>query len=213
MPLFETWLLYNYEMKTRIINGGLENIRLPSSDGNMEKNVLTRCRYLPWEKTRILRRFNWQLSYHLYTYAQQIVYQTDDPETVNMLKRIEHSEGIFDALPDEWLVYSGYLYLVDVFRLQLVHTALHLWYLEHDHTLPESLDELVGTYLDEIPRDPQTGAKMEYYPKGNESLLDTIENSYRFNHIPDCPYLKLETNILDLQFLPNPKTQSLTPNP
>ncbi|MDR2116784.1 MAG: hypothetical protein LBP87_10445, partial [Planctomycetaceae bacterium] len=65
IPIFETWILYDYEIKTRIINGGLE-YNLLYSDGNMEKNIITRCRYLPWEKARILRRFNQELRSQLY---------------------------------------------------------------------------------------------------------------------------------------------------
>jgi hypothetical protein len=65
--------------------------------------------------------------------------------------------------------------------------------------LPESLDELVGTYLDEIPHDPRTGSIMEYFPHGNNSLTpdDPSDYLFRLNH----PHLKLEAAILDRQFL------------
>ncbi|MDR0611474.1 MAG: hypothetical protein LBG58_15305 [Planctomycetaceae bacterium] len=205
MPLFETWILYDYEIKTRIINGGLENIRLPFDD-SMTKNILKRCRYLTWEKTRLLRRFNYQLHYYIHS-GKSTVGQSDYNKMLKMLKRVESSKGNFDVLPDEWYVQTvSYLYTIDLFRLQLVYTALHLWYLEHDYTLPETLDELVGTYLDEIPRDPQTGTIMEYYPQGNESL--DLFNDSSLNHKPNSPYLKLEGNILDLSFFPESQPES-----
>ncbi|MDR0610768.1 MAG: hypothetical protein LBG58_11705 [Planctomycetaceae bacterium] len=222
MPLFETWLLYNYEIKTRIINGGLEYILLPDSDGNMEKLVLTRCDYFPWEKTRILRRFNWQLRYHLNSCnlkrdylllsKDYQAYDDDDKKMRKMLNRIELSEGIFDSLPDDWKVQSNYFNTINLFRLQLVHVALHRWALEQDHLfskpiLPHSLDELVGIYLDEIPRDPKTGAEMEYYPTWNDSLSSQMPpHIYWHGHglglkKPDRPCLKLGNTVLDIQFL------------
>ncbi|MDR2704504.1 MAG: hypothetical protein LBC02_01880 [Planctomycetaceae bacterium] len=233
MPLFETWLLYNYEIKTRIVNGGLKNILLPDLDGTMEKLVLTRCDYFPWEKTRILRRFNWQLRYYLYSCDPERVYQfyyqheayrkvnmptyyaiclPDYLEIQKILNRTDLSHGIFDSLPDEWKTQSDYFFAANLFRLQLVHTALHRWSLEHDHILrksilPQSLDELVGIYLDEIPRDPRTGEEMEYYPTWNESLNNQMPPYiFRYGHElhgfqkPDRPCLKLGNIVLDIQF-------------
>ena len=47
-------------------------------------------------------------------------------------------------------------------RLQL---ALAAWKLEHGE-LPESLDALVGPYLDALPIDPYAGEPFRYFPKG-----------------------------------------------
>jgi len=48
------------------------------------------------------------------------------------------------------------------FRLQM---ALAAWRRAHGE-VPESLDELVGTYLDAVPIDPYTGRPFRYYPQG-----------------------------------------------
>jgi len=47
-------------------------------------------------------------------------------------------------------------------RLQDVCVAMNLWYQEHG-TLPESLNDLVGTYLDELPVHPFTRASVEFH--------------------------------------------------
>jgi hypothetical protein len=49
-----------------------------------------------------------------------------------------------------------------VLRLQL---ALAAWKLDHK-SLPRSLDELAGRYLDRIPLDPRTGEPFRYFPDG-----------------------------------------------
>jgi hypothetical protein len=208
-PLFETWLLYNYEMKTRIVNGGSEHI-LPSFTDE-EKTVLTRFRYFPWEKARMLRIFNWQLDYHIvmsYSDIKNRFIHDHKEYFKNLNKRYKKVElitpfGAFlNRLPREWSLQPDYFSVVIGNRLRIVHSALHLWYLEHDHTLPKSLDELVGTYLDEIPRDPRTGTVMEYFPHGNDSLApDDYLFRLNYKHKSNCPYLKLEATVLDLHFL------------
>ena len=43
--------------------------------------------------------------------------------------------------------------------------ALVGWRLEHG-ALPESLDALIGSYFDELPRDPWSGRPFRYFPRG-----------------------------------------------
>ncbi|MDR0611475.1 MAG: ABC transporter permease [Planctomycetaceae bacterium] len=209
-PLFETWLLYHYEMQIRIVHGGREHILPAFTD--TEKVILTRFHYLPWEKTRMLRILNWQLGRQITLVYDDNKKQSPHDDAAyfsNVNKKYErverliyhHSGESLIPFPGEWSLATGYFEVVIGNRLRLVYLALSLWYLEHDHTLPESLDELVGTYLDEIPRDPRTGTIMEYYPQGNDSLnIPNDSSRYRY-HKPNRPYLKLEGYILDLHFV------------
>ncbi|MDR2754759.1 MAG: hypothetical protein LBC20_03550, partial [Planctomycetaceae bacterium] len=216
-PFFEVWILYEYEMKNRIINGGADNTFL---SGNLDiKKIVTQCRYLPWEKTRNLRRFNWQLRSHIYlSCTNWTVCPLDnnaEQKRENERKRIVRKKSFlrfFDELPPLWLDHFNYFDIVNSFRLGLVHNALNIWYLEHSYTLPKSLDELVGKYLDEIPHDPQTGAIMEYYPKSEESSKESENNvsniqkelftGYSSNDGLDKPgwCLKLGSTVIELQF-------------
>jgi ABC-type Na+ efflux pump permease subunit len=193
IPPFETYILHDYEIKTRIINAGLKHVNLPHTDGSQEKNIIKRCRYLPWEKMRILRRFNWRLHQQIYASCTSWTvdpYQKAYDHNFETQMRIEKSNAALDFLPREWDINRlDYFSVVNTLRLKLVHSALYLWYLEHDGMLPESLDELVGTYLDEIPCDPQTGAAMKYYPKqdGEES------HTYLTNFPPQTKLVSFET--------------------
>ncbi|MDR1269323.1 MAG: hypothetical protein LBK82_07340 [Planctomycetaceae bacterium] len=208
-PRFETWILYNYEMKTRIVNN--EHALPPFTE--KEKAVLTRCRYLPWQKARMLRIFNWQLGYCIRRSCIDIISQIPhdnikeyfdnrDLRFDNRDLKIERfliDCGVLNFLPDEWLSQHNYFQTVNGNRLRLVYTALRLWYLEHDRTLPKSLDELVGTYLDEIPRDPLIGTVMEYNPNGNFRPGNSeYYKRYDSQQKIDCPYLKLGNTVLEL---------------
>jgi hypothetical protein len=203
-PLFETWLLYNYEMKTRIVHG--EHILPPFTEG--EKIFLTRCRYLPWEKTKILRIFNWELGYYVrwldidakrQIQHNNIKYFDNAYKKDKIVERLFIDPGVLDFLPSEWFSQHSYFQTVNGNRLRLVYTALQLWYLEHDRTLPKSLDELVGTYLDEIPRDPLIGTVMEYNPNGNFRPCNSeYYKRYDTQQKIDCPYLKLGNTVLEL---------------
>jgi len=50
-------------------------------------------------------------------------------------------------------------------KVSLVLLALQAWRLEHN-SLPDSLEQLVGPYLNEMPRDPYSGAPFQYFPHG-----------------------------------------------
>ncbi|HBO45931.1 MAG TPA: hypothetical protein DD670_18820 [Planctomycetaceae bacterium] len=52
-------------------------------------------------------------------------------------------------------------------RALVLQLALAAWRREHG-SLPKTLDELVGTYLDAVPVDPYTGKPFAYYPEGRQ---------------------------------------------
>jgi hypothetical protein len=87
-------------------------------------------------------------------------------------------------LPSPYIAYIGSEYGAVQCRRRLskVLTAMDTWYREHDNTLPKSLDELVGTYLDELPVHPFTGAAVEYRvnapPDYTEQGRNRLMNTY-----------------------------------
>lgn len=63
-------------------------------------------------------------------------------------------------------------------RATLVLLALEAWKAEHGE-LPESLDPLVGTYLEELPVDPYRDEPFEYVPKGLPLALEPSPYHYQ----------------------------------
>ncbi|NLE37119.1 MAG: ABC transporter permease [Pirellulaceae bacterium] len=60
-------------------------------------------------------------------------------------------------------------------RAFVLQLALAAWRREHD-SLPKTLDELVGTYLDAVPVDPHTGKSFLYFPEGvPKSMFEYVE--------------------------------------
>lgn len=105
----------------------------------------------------------------------------------------------FDQVPWDWMRAAGYyFYGTRQLRLYYIEAALHCYYLDHDNTLPESLDELVGTYLNEIPIDPKDGKPMKYQPERDEELIETFKNSRQAKqwlYKPGWPHIVFERKI------------------
>ncbi len=55
--------------------------------------------------------------------------------------------------------------------------ALEAWRLDHGR-LPESLEPLVGTYLDQMPLDPSTGQPFGYFPDGVPEIMIYLHWSF-----------------------------------
>jgi len=68
----------------------------------------------------------------------------------------------FDETVTSWYSSEWRNFTCDL-RCSLVFAAINCYYWEHDQTLPETLDVLVGTYLDALPTDPVTGKMAELY--------------------------------------------------
>ena len=61
--------------------------------------------------------------------------------------------------------------------------ALEAWRLEHGAP-PESLDELVGPYFAQLPRDPYSGRNFLYFPNGLPQWRELDYKSQRMIHPP-----------------------------
>jgi hypothetical protein len=197
-PMFEVWLLNTYASQCRAIKTG--GIPL-GYDPFAFYMILYRC--LPWEKARALRMLNDKLRFDV---LQSIkprnapYYGRDSYYSDSMNWRIAGEAGLFDS--NYWFWNSGvwnYYDKVLSLRARLVILALKCWYLDHDNTLPDSLDELVGTYLDEIPVEPLTGVAMKYIPKPDD------KDEPRYDHKPGWAYIQIGNSKYDLYFLPGYK--------
>ena len=132
---------------------------------------------MPWEQARAIRSLNQRASYDL--------------EAIETAER-QAAQGnavLLSSAPRPWQEQSlrtwPYHYPVDfadkvqklfdietrrrAVRLQLAAEAFKA---EHGQ-LPETLDELVGTYLDRMQVDPQSGLSFSYFSKGLPAPIRT----------------------------------------
>lgn len=214
-PTFEEWTLREYEFQRRWILSK-PGQALESKDTDW---FLGLYRFMPWERTRTLRRLNSHLILSLVRVGNFAPSEGPD-ERMYFAERRIFEPHLFESpnMPTPMMDDVPWLYHYDVayfgfttrMRLHLVHTALHCWYLEHDETLPESLDELVeAEYLKAIPIDPRTGLAMEYQTEKDQNLIDETMKSvprrnqwYYSNHKPGWPCLKFPgEQYKDLDFL------------
>jgi len=141
---------------------------------------------LPWERTRALRLLN--LETRLET-EQGNAALTDDATFVLMRQtqaRLTSSQGseLLNALrkligvwpvsraweeDDVWqrplTLSESHKAIETARRAARVVLALQAWKLKHG-SLPKSLDQLVGPYLDHIPDDPYSGKPFRYFRDG-----------------------------------------------
>jgi hypothetical protein len=189
-PPFEVTLAHDYEFLHRNFNSD----NAYSIDSYII-NFYTNC---PWEKARALRIG------HLLLFA-----------TLQSIKKGKdvHSQyfyggqtGIVDSITLDTICpwnTSKYFFRQRDLRLNYVVAALKWWYLEHNNTLPKSLDELVGEYIKTVPNDPLTGKAMRYEPNQDDKLL-LKERSHRYNR-PGWQHIEIGGRIRDLDFLPGYK--------
>ncbi len=170
---------FEYILTNRLLTADLDtlgNSQLNQSD----QRALIFLKYLsPWELTRAQRLLNLLTSDALTALESEKPAELDEPRTG------ESSDSRYSRKYDPWMrstflaggtdLYvlamdagypiNGMEYHTALRRATLILMALAGWY--HDHgTLPESIDELVGPYFDELPLDPYTGKPFHYRPKG-----------------------------------------------
>ena len=155
----------------------------------------------PWEKTRALRFAEYR-------------FQTDSLIAEQSERLILHNEGDINYLIEKIATYnnlvpnrsfgahSDFFGIVPVTpysifaqeqirRVTLLQAALRLWYDEHGE-LPETLDQLAGVYLTEVPLVPFYNKPFEYNPHPDDNF-DVLNNT----HVKGTPYLEVQ---LDDQF-------------
>ncbi len=142
------------------------------------------ARWMPWEHARAVRLLNRQT-----TYALQVISHAEEASASG--QRIPRWDDRY--LPSRWESYDhwepwyalrkqvreGYGYSDSLFRSVIrdflrietsrragkLQLALEAWRIEHGQ-LPDTLDQLVGAYLDRLPIDPGSGEPFRYFREG-----------------------------------------------
>lgn len=136
--------------------------------------------WMPWERTRerrlldhealaALERARAKLN-NLYTIAQPVLRLPFYPErSSTWLDSVQFTSRNRVWWPDshavERLIRDSICRSEAKRRALLLTLALQVYELDHGR-LPQRLDELVGSYLEELPVDPWTGRSFEYRPEG-----------------------------------------------
>lgn len=104
-------------------------------------------------------------------------------------------------------------------RATVLLLALEAYRLEHGE-LPESLDALVGTYFETLPRDPYSGLDFDYFPKGipaPETELEKTELGRRWYGkapiVPEVPCIWSTSASLAVQYSQPLQTSEEMPEP
>jgi hypothetical protein len=153
---FEEIVLLDYVSRWNLLTQPIESI------ANGKTTITNLTRYTPWESERIDRVLRLQIVASLVTHGG-----LQDPHA-KAIEAFCHTPYRRNSYFDQW-VWWGYSLARETEdalrrnRMSKVFDALDRWYDEHDQTLPESLDELVGTYLDAIPAHPFTNEALEYH--------------------------------------------------
>ena len=147
----------------------------------------------PWEKTRALRfaEYRFQTDSLVAEQSERLVLHNEDDikyltAKVSELQmtipnRVIYHDEISYLPVTPYSIYS----MEQKRRVAILQAALRLWYDEHGE-LPETLDQLQGVYLTEIPLVPFYNTPFEYCPHpGENDSADT----YSQTHVKGTPYL------------------------
>jgi hypothetical protein len=170
---YQERLARQYEIEYRdALYGTMEN-----GEGKTVRKPMLYRYGLFWEKYRIMRRLNYefQIQSRLADEMDRLINENKGNLRQVFRNDIGHRERRYASyrefavnvtylLQGGWNqdFYSRYHHEI-LFRQQLISLALQAYYLEHGE-LPETLDVLKGTYLEEIPTIPVTGEPFEYVP-------------------------------------------------
>ena len=188
--------MMQYAVLRRAINGDLSMMNFADKRVVRHIDLTTMLWLsLPWERTRAVRLLNLQTrlifqiaraseggadvdpnpidnaSLHLMFLAQAGLAPLRDSELLNTLRRSMDMPPISSDRENEGAPYrrarlsDSYRAIETARRAAHVVLALEAWKLKHG-SLPKSLDELVGSYLDRVPTDPYSGMPFRYFRDG-----------------------------------------------
>jgi len=132
-------------------------------------------RYTPWELVRIDRALRLQIVAALVNNGGL---RDKRAMAINIFyDRQTNNRSVFDMqtwADVYWNLPRRIEWRISATRMNQVHEAIEKWYVDHDRTLPESLDTLVeASYLDEVPVHPFTKEAATFHrnallPKKND---------------------------------------------
>ena len=155
----------------------LETAQLEKGDPHYQeqRSLALIKRFMPWEMTR------WERANRVHLVRALIETGNVQDERAVLVKHWQesrsrwHNDSLLDGFWRGDLSWGGRAETGDFpplvwqwsslqcrYHLHIVFAAINCYYWEHDRTLPESLEDLVGLYLDELPVQPLTGEPVEY---------------------------------------------------
>ena len=128
--------------------------------------------YMPWERARVERVLRLQIVARLV----ELGYIQDKKAVAirHLFARNEYRQVVFDE--GLWWLSLWHTNVRSLCYQQcdLVYETINKWYIAHDRTLPESLDELIEKgYLSAFPVHPFTGEQMQYFRNASPHEIRT----------------------------------------
>ena len=157
----------------------------------------------PWEKTRALRfaEYRFQVDSLIAEQSERLILHNEG-DINHLIEKIATYNNLvpnrsFGAHSDFFGIVPVTPYSIfaqeQIRRVTMLQAALRLWYDEHGE-LPETLDQLTGVYLTEVPLVPFYNKPFEYVPHPDEKALDVADarNLIDRTHVLNTPHLKVQ---------------------
>jgi hypothetical protein len=201
-PTYCDKIEYDYRQVLRILEDrGDDDVGLPNAAGLA--NFVKLGRWLPWERVRALRILNMlaadqiarvRAAEEVSAAGSSLPQRLFDDRVRGLTKDTVTYQVVQDNMPPYSLVQL--LATENCRRATRLVLALEAWKLDHEGRLPDSLDELLGKYIDRMPVDPATGQTFGYEPKGADYRGGDVSRSLYIEagqpYVGDWPMRNLE---------------------
>jgi hypothetical protein len=186
MPSPADAIKLEYLVRKQIVDGDLDVTEVPDAYPRVPPDrasfSLLVVQWLPWERARTHRVLRLSASSELQVVdSVEAAVRRNQPVTIPdpsvadfRWELVRHNTLPLYALYEpqaEWLAWR-YLRMETRRRAVLLQLALAGWEIEHGE-LPKRLEDLAGTFFEQVPLDPFTGRPFQYFPEGQpERILD-----------------------------------------
>jgi hypothetical protein len=185
---YEEYVLLSYAQDRRYYNRSLANSLaeyLEARNNNRNTDLSYVWQHAPWERARADRMMRLYIIAALFQSGGLQEERAKSQAFLYERLRQFGGAGLFLSYPRD--VHDGFVNNRCRNRLDDVAKAMDSWYEEHG-TLPNSLNDLVGTYLEALPVHPFTQAPVEYHRNSTVRRNDVWQvhyNTYVFTLGPE----------------------------
>ncbi len=225
----------DYLRLRQLVTGGPEAIAASGVEGDTVSQAIM-WSLLPWERSRALRLLNYCTTSDLGLLYDSRPPRTDDPPIDPITRAVDRNPAHWGIYGETQIRLLRTTYVLSPFyhvtrgaplamgsavvetRRRATHIllALEAWKLDHRGELPQTLDELVATYLDRVPNDPFSGVPFWYVRDGMAAppaLVPPSSHAWRYYEVPRKPFIWSTGERVRLSFPLQPRDSFATGQP